>query len=164
RAALLTAFQNSGNFEFYDSSNVPVAKWEDWLPLGIRPRDLKRRCTKDKQVNLNLGQTIGTRTTVQYGIEFRTDIEQYAYTREFPTASDVPNEETARKQALEESLNNQPHFDPSHDFPIYERWGYDSLNDFIQGFTWHFDKNGSTLVCLGTRFSYTLLPPIVEIS
>ncbi|WP_417361710.1 hypothetical protein [Galbibacter sp.] len=164
RAALLTAFQNSGNFEFYDSSNVPDAKWEEWLPSRIRPRDLKRRYRKDKYVNLNLGQTIGTRTTVRYDIEFRTDKEQFNYTINFPSTSDVPNGATARKQALEDSLNNDPQFDASHDFPIYERWGYHSLNDFIQGYTWDFDKNGRMLVCLGTRFSYTLLPPIVEIS
>lgn len=155
RAAALADFQSNANFTRIDGSAIPAADWNKWLPTRINRNNRKT-------VNVNLGQQIGSRSTIPALQEFRSRTNQFVYTIAFPSAADVPANRAAREAARDQSLNNNPRFDANHDFPEYQRWGYRSVADFIQGYNWNFGRNGRRLVCTGERHEYTVIVPILD--
>lgn len=162
RDDLLTAFQDTIFFDLYDGTDISNETWEEWMPAKIKKKYLKNNARIDKRVNVPLGQTIGTRSTVPFNIQFRTDVEKFIYTLTYNQASDIPGDQAGREQALEDALNEDDGFDAGHEYPIYERWGYNSLAEFLEGYTWSFSKKKNKLICNGKRYSYTLLPPILD--
>lgn len=164
RADLISAFQTETGLTYYDGSNIPSISWDSWLPIRLRRNDLRRRRRLNRRNTVNLGQSIGRRSTLRNNIGFRTEREQFSYTIAYPRPSDVPSSNADRMIALREQLGEIDSFDSSHDFPQYERWGYSSFNDFMAGYNWRLRKRGRRLICIGTRFKYTVILPILDTS
>lgn len=164
RADVVAAFQANPNFVPYDGSAVPAAEWDDWLPRRIRRNHLRTRKKLKRRIRVNLGLPLGRRNTIPYDIEFRSYPNRFRYTVEYDNRAQVPRTRADQEQDLEDTLNDDPTFDAGHDFPEYERWGYSDIDDFIQGYTWRFNRNGKYLVCIGRRYEYTLVPPIMDLN
>lgn len=155
RAAALAAFQGAG-FTLIDGSAVPNASWDGWIPRNIRR---ERR----QQVRSRLGVAIGRRRTVNTPQQFRVDNRHpFVWTITYPNAGAVPGGNAARRQALENSLQAEPRFGAAHPFPVYERVGYASLQDFLAGYTWRFQARGRRLVCTGRRVVYTVVVAVTD--
>jgi hypothetical protein len=154
RAAAVTAFENAG-FEDIDGNPVPPANWGKWAPKKIDR-------TSKIDVPTKLGVTIGDRKTIPCEREFRFKIKRFHYTIVFPTAGNVPSSQADREAALEQSLNNDPGFASSHDFPEYERWGYSDIPDFIAGYNWVFQPKKRRLICTGSRHEYTVIVSVLN--
>ena len=138
--------------------------WTNWLLSRIKKNHLKSTKTFKKIIRLKLGQQIGSRKTIPYELEFRCVRFPYTYTITYPSPGDVPKQKTQREQELEQNIKNNPIFNSSYGYPEYERNGYGSANDFIQGHKWRFAKKNKKLLCTGTRYEYTLIPPIVDVN
>jgi hypothetical protein len=163
RDEVLTTFRDEG-FLLYDGSAVPDDSWENWLPARISKNQLKTRQRLSRALRVNIGAPIDTTSTLSHEIQFRVTPNTFTYTIEYPDRASVPTETADRETALEDALNADDLFSSSHEFPMYERWGYDSIDNFIAGYNWRFNRNGKNLVCRGTRYEYTLSPPVLDIS
>lgn len=159
RAAAVSTFQNEPNFTRIDGSGIPDADWESWVPSSITS-------TSNVVENINLGVSIGSRTTipVERGFSYRppSPKSNYVYSIAYPNSPSVPSGNAARLAALQTELIADPIFDSTHEFPDNKRWGYDSIAEFINGYDWLFRKHGRKLRCIGRRHSYTLIVPIVD--
>lgn len=161
RDALIDALVLS-SFSYYDAD--PVSR-EDWEKLV--PRRIGR--SSSKVIRLPLGSSIGRRTTIPGDQVFRYRISSYSYTIEYPSASDIPPK-AGRLAALDSALDDFKYretdttggFDPAHPYPEYERWGYSSKQDFLDGHTWRFSVNGRVLLCRGRVHIYTLIVPLTS--
>jgi hypothetical protein len=118
-----------------------------------------------KNVFINLGQTIGTQTKLRVGIEFRHDVPRYTY--RISGLSPIPTTRADRIAALRSALNTdatQPDslFASTHPFPMYERYGQSSIDDFVDNLSWQFSVAHGTLICVGTQHQYTVIVPITD--
>ncbi|HEX8494996.1 MAG TPA: hypothetical protein VF658_19300 [Pyrinomonadaceae bacterium] len=156
QAAAIAEF-TAQNFTRIDGSTVPATEWAGWIPNRITQTD-------SRVITVNLGQTIGRRSTIQAIQEFRVRRGQFNYTITFPNSQSVPTTQPDREQALDQSLNSNPLFDAVHPFPEYVRWGYTSIADFLAGYQWTFSRSGAVLVCVGRRWEYTMLVPILDLA
>lgn len=163
KADVLAAFQ-AGGFTRIDGSPVPNADWNSWLPQRLARGQLRRRRRLRRALRVNLGMAIVNTRTLSFPIGFRVTPNRFTYTIGFPNAGSVPNGNAARQTALENALNADPTFDNTHDFPVYERWGYNSIANFIAGYNWRFVKQGKNLICRGLRYEYTVLPPVLDLN
>jgi hypothetical protein len=84
----------------------------------------------------------------------------------FALASD-PGTLTGRKAAVRAALERaHPQYLPGHAYPAYERWGYTSMQEFMDGFDWVFpryDRKTGTLYFNASRVDYTVVQPIVDL-
>jgi hypothetical protein len=81
-----------------------------------------------------------------------------------PLAGDVP---TGSGSSFEEQLARlltaaHPLFAKNHRFPLFVREGYQTIEDFVRGYTWSVAKQEKQVVCSGTRYVYTVGLPIVS--
>jgi hypothetical protein len=146
-----------GNFRFIDGTIVPPASWANWIPKQVH-------LSSSRDIAENLGVTIGTRQTIIVPRQFNLEREQFTYTITFPVPNDVPRADAEQRDALEDSLALNPEFDAGHDFPKFERWGYASVDDFLDGFEWTFRRRGRRLLSTGARRTYMLILGIRDLA
>jgi hypothetical protein len=63
---------------------------------------------------------------------------------------------------LRASISADARFATTHAWPVYERRGFSDFASYMDGHHWSFDVRGNTLVCVGRRFDYTIVQPIVD--
>jgi hypothetical protein len=80
----------------------------------------------------------------------------------FPTRKDVPKDRELRLEALEDNIRDNPYFSETQEYPAYKLYGFPTLNDFYDGYTWTFKQNGRVLQCVGRYYEYTMLVPITN--
>ena len=161
KAELVTAFQNE-HFQYFDSTPVPDDVWDQRIPRDIRRRKKRFRPT------VNLGTPIQRNARRQMSSirvigEFRHKPERFRFN--VTVSGSAPGTSTAARMAvLRQALQNHPVFQATHEFPMYERYEYASLDDFIDGFTWRFAwrRRHNLLRCNAVRHRYTLILPVVE--
>jgi hypothetical protein len=135
---------------------VPRAVWGREIPKNLKSAKFRRYT--------NLGQNIGHNLTrFRLLHEFRNEVEKTGYS--VSLAAD-PGNRAAREAKFQTSIRAHPLYQapPAHEFPIYMRYGYNSLDEFLDGFAWTYNwqKKKKILVCTGSRRVYTVLLPIVE--
>jgi hypothetical protein len=158
RAAVRAAFVTR-NFTKLDGTTVlpatfwdtvlPPASWGGWTSGGIRAA----------RITAPLGQTIGRRTTAPTGAEFRHEIDRFTLDWGTRIAASTPQADI--RTELENGLG--PEFQPSHQFPVFERYGFASLTDFLAAFEWtprNASGGGSTVT--GRRHIYLALAPVLD--
>lgn len=162
RNTAIAEFQAAG-FTLIDGSAIPNNAWadrmENWQERWI-PRRINR--TQRHQVRAPLGVNIGRLNTINTPQQFRVNRSRFRLTITYPTPGDVPASDADRLQALEDSIRGDARFDINHDFPMYERLGYPTFDDFFAGFNWNCQRNGRRLVCAGRRVEYTVVIPITD--
>ena len=156
RPAIIALFKANKKLVDIAGQRVPDEAWELLLPKRIT-----RGKTKIPPNVLTLGQKVAdyTRLTDLAG-EFRYRIETFP-TTEFPGRADVTGE-TERITLLTDFLASEPDFKTSHEYPVYERLGFDDLASFIKGYKWTAGVKGDVLSITGSRHIYTCLVPITD--
>lgn len=170
RADLIDAFHAEG-FTYIDSTiagtPVPKADWDKkWvpanitktqtflmaLPLGATVAKLKAIAIKPVTTGKIKKRTKGSR-------EFR--VNQIPSPWKFaPTAAATTY--AARVAELKAALARDPRFDPGHAWPMYQRAGFSSLDEYMDGHLWHFGPTNAGPLTTGLRFEYTVVLPIID--
>jgi hypothetical protein len=76
-----------------------------------------------------------------------------------------PGTEAARKKAVRDDLvNNLARYQDTHPFPEYVRYGYKTMDEFMDGWKWKFsyDKSSKLLSYNASRHEYVAIRPITE--
>lgn len=158
KAAVVAAFQ-AGGFTRIDNQPVPARSWGEWVPRNPH-------AAAQQDVAARVLNPINNQTQAVPG-RFRFRLRQlFPAEQSFALASD-PGTETGRKAAVRTELEaTHPQYRAAHPFPIYFRFGYATMADFMDGWTWHFryDRSSGTLFFTASRAEYTIIRPIVEIA
>lgn len=168
RAALVDQYvakSDRGELLREDGKSVPKSVWEAWLPrhpnaspnLRVIPEipnlvvlpvfpgtaDAPRRFDYERKRHLFHDQ--------QLSLYLATDT----------------GKEADRKNAVKDHLRQTSKFYlDSHPFPMYVRFGYPTMDAFMDGWTWQFayDKKTKTLTFEPVRDEYRLLQPITRVA
>jgi hypothetical protein len=153
RAAVVAAFQ-AAQFKLVNNTTpVPNADWESWIPTRVTR-------TSTRNPRMPFGTTIGGRTTILAVQQFRVDRFPFTWFIDYPSASDVPPRAQYEAE-IKASMQANPPFVSA--YPMWKRLGYASFDDFFAGYVWRFSlKNARRRVhAIGTRVEYTAVIPIV---
>jgi hypothetical protein len=163
RADYITAL-DAAAFKYYDGSLVPLTEWKKLVPAKITKTQLIK-------VTLPLGVTLKKRSTIDFNRQFRYDNTPYTTSISFSDPTRIPATEADRLAVLKTFLTNKKYrasastgaFDPAHPYPEYVRWGYTSLQEFLNEHEWTFSiKDENVLVCKGSFHAYTMMFPITD--
>jgi hypothetical protein len=144
------------------ASMVPIELWRDWIPDNLRTQGGIRKIRRYVKLGQNVGLGI---TKLKLPISIRHEWTRFPYT--IPGVID-PDTPLAREAKLRESIKNHPKFQPppENPWPYYRRYGYDSVEEFLDGFSWECNyytiADKPTLVCIGRRREYSIRVPIVD--
>ena len=163
RAALITAFESAGH-TFIDGTPVPNANWGRWVHRNIS------RGRRSRTFSLNLNPAIQIDATheraslrVANPTAFRHEIDTVPYNRTLIGVT-PPTDSAARLQLLKDGLRANPMFNPAlNGYPWYQRYEFDSFDEFWDGFSWGtptWNATDSRLGIVGTRHKYVCIVPI----
>ena len=160
RDAVLAAFAAAG-YKFSDGSSVPPKSWDDWLPSASKlnldptiPQNLEVPIpvTLQKADGLPVPGALGNWVS---GIEKITLPPQ--------TGSTIPKDNAAAAAALLVSLPSDQTFGDHYAYPVYKRYHFQKLEDFVKGWNWSVSHASTTeLRFIGTRYRYELWIPVTE--
>ncbi len=160
---------------------VPESNWDAWLPRALDMRVIKIDPATKKPVRVIASQTqpqpryfdvqplAEPRGTVQINEQFSAEEQPFPRPILYPPGQPLPTEPDKQLADLKDNLiadqvntklGRRSRFSSTHPFPAYKRWGYDSVDEFRDGFVWTFTpskKNPRLLNARGTRQRYTLL-------
>jgi hypothetical protein len=161
RPAILAAFRDE-HLTYIDNSEVSATDLEGWIPT--KAGELKKGMERERSVPLG-SEIQGRRKRKRDHLIVRHAFvvarnPPYVLRIHYPTANDVPGTPEERRTEFENKLRDEPEYGPP--FPIYERWGYLSLTEFLEGFVWKFTKRGKVLTVTGRRVVYTIIVAITE--
>lgn len=154
RAQLISEFAAQG-FTLIDGSRIRRRQWDAWIPRAWNVTTRMR----PRVINPVTGTVTRTRGEFRYhrrtllsrrgSIGLRTDPGTYA----------------RRRQAVQDAMVlAHARYRASHPFPEYVRFGYRSMAEFMDGWTWDFSwrARDNTLFYQATRYEYTVVQPIVD--
>jgi hypothetical protein len=147
-------------FKLFDTTEVPIENWEHWVPPAAQ-LNLKPNPNQEFDFPFNVQLTLG-------GIPVVLDASarwksHHEHVTVHVDSNEIPAGDGAIRQILYEFLSNDPRFKIDHPYPIYERWGYISLIEFISGFKWNCTPDGpNKLLYVGWRYTYKLCIPVTD--
>ena len=159
---VVDAFRNKvPRFSFIDGTEVPDANWNRWIPdnvgVGIR----------GGSPFVSFGQQVEGLASFRLQVEFRHNYPARVahWTVTVGPLAANPGNDAARLQTLRDSLSDDPRFQPDYPsaerpFPIYQRLGYRSIQEFLDGYHWKFPWKPPNLICTGRRHVYVVGPPV----
>lgn len=163
RNAVLAAFGAAGLL-FIDGSAIPANYWNSRIPAKVGTG----RRTMNYTVNLSpvltpVNGSAMNSLRLNLDESFRHDAERFTFTLNYG-AGTPPASDAAKKADMQTSMGGEAVFQVAHPFPMYARYEYNNLTDFVNGFTWTFtyNKNNHLMRCVGTRHRYTLIVPITD--
>lgn len=151
RDELIEAYK-AAHLSYHDGTPIPDADWTTLVP---------RRMVDDRGISMSipLGRTIENLPAVPINKQLRIESERVDWT----VAGPVPTDPVARLAKLRASIAADSRFAATHAWPLYERRGFTDVNSYVAGHHWSFTVNGAgELVCIGRRFDYTIVLPIVD--
>ncbi len=161
RADLVTALDGAGH-EYLGGISVPTADWEKWVPKAITK-------AQSFYMALPLGQTVAglkqitlrpDKKTLKGGArQFRVNELQVKWQFAPPASATTSADKIA---ALKTAMLLDARFKPAHVWPMYERAGYASMDDFMAGHHWTFPAVGAAPLTIGRRIEYTVVLPITD--
>jgi hypothetical protein len=161
RAGLVKAFQ-TGGFERIDNKPVPPELWDGWIPTN--PHAQEEQELDAKVVDPVINKPLTTKFKFKFKHRWLFGEKKEDREKSIPLETD-PGDEAGQKAALQADLEkNDPRFQSTHPFPAYARLGYDSITEFMDGFTWNFRFDSKKLYFSPRRAEYTTKPPITEIA
>jgi hypothetical protein len=152
RAELIDAYK-AAQLSYHDGTPIPDADWATLVP----PRMVDDRGIR---MSIPLGQTIENLTAVPINKQMRIELERVDWT--VSPGGTVPTDPAAQLALLRASIAADARFAATHPWPLFERRGFTDVNAYVDGHHWSFTVNGGTLVCIGRRFDYTVVLPIVN--
>jgi hypothetical protein len=160
RPALLAAFDAAG-FTYLDGTPIPTASWDPWVPASIHPSDADWRQQFDFSVDLN--PAANSQTTVTIYREYRYEHLPVTWTWAAPDpGTDALRLDLLRTSLPQGTFNGVHMYDPSYDWPLYERIGFTSIDDLVNSLDWTFPYSGGTFHYRAVRHEYTVMLPITD--
>jgi len=170
RNDIISAFQTrTPKFQFLDGTDVPDKMWKIWLP---RTTALKTGGYTPSKIKVKLVPPVKRTSTTEWGslagedeMGFTHRLETHHFNDKNWTGTLPATTNTAGKIALLKPLIAA---DPLYDitktkFPLYMRWEFSNLDDFLAGFNWELSAvHPKGLNATGTRFFVRILVPICE--
>jgi hypothetical protein len=155
-AAVVAALQRTDH-KFIDKSLVPVEKWRAWVPSNPnKPGDQRLSTTARTPVG---GGTIALPRWFRHKERFLFKNENAL---QMPSQSTKPDD---RKQAVRDELTKIDFFKASSRLPVFKRYGYESVDEFMDGWTWVFKPKGKApeVRYNAVRYEYTVIQPVTEV-
>ena len=157
RADLIAAFVAADHQ--YVSGRVPDADWEALVPKKIGQ-------TQNFTYRAPLGGTVAGQSELVMSPDPKTGLGGGRQFRYYLAETQWPFAAPAGTQAVKETAlktkiaTDDPRFDPNHVWPFYKRIGFGSLDEYMDGHHWTFDKKLAT----GRRVEYTVVIPVTDTS
>jgi hypothetical protein len=169
RDATKTAFADPANhFQLADGSSVPAPSWEAWIPpagsLTLSPTSANKTVMPFPVLAPGF-LAGGLPAVVPLEIRFHSTLEVVPAP---PVESDfVPAGEDLQRDTLTDLLALRTEYQASHPYPVFKRYGHNTLADFTNGFKWTMTYSpGKTkqnsLQYIGSRYRYRLEVPITK--
>jgi hypothetical protein len=152
RNALIEAYK-AAHLNYYDGTPIPDADWDTLVP---------RRMVENRGIAMSipLGRTVENLPSVTVYKQFRIELERVDWT--FTPTGAVPTDPVQQLALLRASIAADSRFAATHPWPMYERRGFTDFASYMDGHHWSFSVSGGDLVCVGRRFDYTIVQPIVD--
>jgi hypothetical protein len=160
RDAVKAAFA-AGGFQFSDGTNIPPANWETWLPVASK-------INLDPVVAQNINIGVAVTLNQADGLPAPGELGNWLsgserITLPLQAGSKAPKTQADMVSALLASLPNDPAYKDTYDYPVYKRYHFQSLQDFVNGWDWTVSQAGTNqLQYVGTRYRYELWIPVTE--
>ena len=164
RDAIVQAFQDEG-FKFYEGTDADPNLFEAWIPRRLNRRFLRnggRARSRHEHGRPTLNRAIDGESALRTGIDIKHSQRTYSFRINYDGIS-PPRDRADQMDALREAFERSDEFDDGHAYPHHERYGHDSLDDFIDGWSWRFRRRRRRLDCTGTRHNYRVAVPLVHI-
>lgn len=169
KTALIEKFKGSSDITFFEGTRVPDNLWKSWIPNDFRnDRPKFQACLGGE--NCPEGKKIGDLKSYTIKREYKHGRGVYPYFID-TNGIEPTNKEKTFKDTLETDEPFKPTYpNPQNPYPIYQRLGYKSIDDFIDGFEWKLEWKFSKkykmkgLECTGIRHEYHVYIPIVDLT
>ena len=151
------AFTSAG-FTRIDGQPVPLKLWPDWIPA----KELNKQGNNSVPAAIVSPITNAKESIPGY---FRYTFRQFLQQDGSVNLPKDPGDEKGRKKAVRDDLvKNLTRYQDTHPFPEYVRYGYKTMDEFMDGWTWKFsyDKSTKLLSYNAMRHEYIVIRPIVE--
>ncbi len=156
--AVVKALMGVPNNTFIDGSPIAEKKWKEWVP--------RRPEAKYEQTEFTSVKSPIERKAVKIPRKFRYQARKWL-PRDEPLAMDkAKTTDAQRLEVLKPLLAQRPNLKSTHPYPLYERLGYKSFDEFIKGWTWTFtpkNKAADEVKFNAIRHEYTVILPVTEI-
>lgn len=147
-------------FKYFDGTDIPNEMWEQWVPsaakLSLKPAVAQVVSTDYPvriQVGANFSAILKAKATWTSGVQ-PFDTEPLDYNE----VSDI-----VIPDMLDTALPKIRKYQDSHPYPVYKRYGFQTLKDFIRGWGWTINILSSHKVkFIGSRYVYILEIPITK--
>jgi hypothetical protein len=152
RDEVKSAFTGAG-FKFYDDTTAVAAyNWDNWIPpeaqLELAPA-IRQQIDFDLPLPLVVGGSwLSNHESITQKI----------------AGNAVPAGEDAQRALLQTALAQDNRYTANHPFPVYKRYGYQKLEDYVNGWNWKVTTlPNNQLQYLGTRYTYELWIPVMDL-
>lgn len=153
RADLIQAYRNA-HLQYHDGTPIPDADWTTLVPRVMRDN-------RNIATTLSLGRIVEGLPSITVAKQLRIELERVDWT--LNNLSSIPPSDAARLALLRTSIAADARFAATHAWPMFERRGFVDFNSYMDGHHWSFSVvDASTLACVGRRFDYTIVLPIVD--
>lgn len=163
RAALVAAMIGKA-FPRIDGKAVPSKLWDSFIPK--KPHTITdQKLQEGEQVLQSVAKSPVDGRTTKLPRVYRYKIRKFLGK---DNRVEVPGESTKeadRKKAVRADLQKLGYFREKSGFPLWERFGLKSIDEFMDAWEWRFDpKTKSKFVTYnGYRHEYRVIEPVVEL-
>lgn len=156
KAEAVKAYEAAG-FTRIDGQPVPAKLWPGWIP----EKDLNKQGNNKIAASVVSPITKAKESIPGY---FRYTLRKFLETDGSFALMKDPGTEAGRKKAVRDEYVKIARYQDTHPFPEYVRYGYKSMDEFMDGWAWTFkyDASNHTLYHNATRHEYIVIRPIVE--
>jgi len=160
RDGLLAAFDAAG-LTYLDGTAIPKDAWKDWVPNDIHPAI--RRWKQSFDIDVDLNPAVNGQTTVTVHREYRYERQRFTWDWSAPN----PGNHQAQLDLLKQSLPQGTYrgknlYDPAYPWPLYQRYGFANLDDYVNNLDWNVTYDGRTLHYVAYQYQYTVMLPITD--
>jgi hypothetical protein len=171
RAQLIDAFREEARrqgsrVKYYDGGSVAPDTWEHWLPANLDPNNPGPWISaheQERRWNVPV-QTPVRPFNVEARFRYRRWQDDLAITWRIEFPDDPGDNREVLMAALRQSLRDPQRtlrFQDDYEFPTYRRAGYDTFDEFMDGWNWQFSQwHDRVVTATGTRHEYVLIYPI----
>ena len=158
RNDLIAAFAANAAFTYLDGTQVPLDVWQSVVPAGIHPGS-----HQSFNMGVGLNPAIGTQTTATIHREYRYDTTQFSWDWVAPNPGNRHDQLDILRNTLPQGTVDGLHvYDPAYPWPFYERFGFTSVDDYVDNLNWVITFSARTLHFRALRHEYTVMLPITD--
>jgi hypothetical protein len=160
QAAVINAFdQRSPKFQFINGQDVPLAFWKAWIPADIHPKS-----DQSFPYYVDVSPAIGSVKTAKLNREYRYEKIPFNWDWGVPDPGTQPERLKILHDTLPQGTDKQNNhiYDPDYDYPMYKRYGFTDLDDYVNNLVWKVTSSKKGLHFHTERHEYTVMVPIAD--